>query len=137
MLNKFGLYRNLSVLHLQFGAPVAQLDRASGYEPEGRRFDSSRARHSLKDMFFVYVLQSESTGRHYVGFCQDVIQRVGQHNAGLTKSTKNRGPWSLVHQEACPTRSATMHRERFFKSGQGREELKRLIRERSAHSSVG
>jgi hypothetical protein len=27
-------------------APVAQLDRASGYEPEGRRFDSSRARHS-------------------------------------------------------------------------------------------
>src|SRR4029077_885727 len=27
------------------GAPVAQLDRASGYEPEGRRFDSSRARH--------------------------------------------------------------------------------------------
>jgi hypothetical protein len=27
------------------GAPVAQLDRASGYEPEGREFDSLRARH--------------------------------------------------------------------------------------------
>jgi hypothetical protein len=27
------------------GAPVAQLDRASGYEPEGREFESLRARH--------------------------------------------------------------------------------------------
>ena len=28
------------------GAPVAQLDRASGYEPEGREFESPRARHT-------------------------------------------------------------------------------------------
>ena len=28
-------------------APVAQLDRASGYEPEGREFESPRARHFL------------------------------------------------------------------------------------------
>lgn len=26
-------------------APVAQLDRASGFEPEGRGFESLRARH--------------------------------------------------------------------------------------------
>jgi hypothetical protein len=26
-------------------APVAQLDRASGYEPEGREFESPRAHH--------------------------------------------------------------------------------------------
>src|SRR5438874_13030843 len=28
-------------------APLAQLDRASGYEPEGREFESPRARHYL------------------------------------------------------------------------------------------
>jgi hypothetical protein len=28
-------------------APLAQLDRASGYEPEGREFESLRAHHSL------------------------------------------------------------------------------------------
>src|SRR5436853_2980119 len=27
--------------------PLAQVDRASGYEPEGQRFESSRAHHSL------------------------------------------------------------------------------------------
>ena len=29
------------------GAPVAQLDRASGYEPEGREFESLRAHHLI------------------------------------------------------------------------------------------
>jgi hypothetical protein len=29
-------------------APVAQLDRASGYEPEGRLFESARAHHRCR-----------------------------------------------------------------------------------------
>ena len=31
-------------------APVAQLDRASGYEPEGRVFESLRAHHKNTDL---------------------------------------------------------------------------------------
>ena len=31
-------------------APVAQLDRAPGFEPVGRRFESCRARHTLKPL---------------------------------------------------------------------------------------
>ena len=78
-------------------------------------------------MFFVYVLGSETTGRHYVGFASDVVQRLGQHNSGITQSTRNRGPWKLVYQETLQTRSAAMRRERYLKSGQGREELKRIL----------
>ena len=33
---------------LYSSAPVAQLDRASGYEPEGRVFESPRAHHSFQ-----------------------------------------------------------------------------------------
>ena len=33
-------------------APVAQLDRVSDYESEGRRFESSRARHLFKMLFY-------------------------------------------------------------------------------------
>ena len=47
-------------------------------------------------MYFVFVLQSEATGRHYVGHTSDLTQRLSQHNNGITKSTKNRGPWKLV-----------------------------------------
>ena len=83
-------------------------------------------------MYFVYVLRNQGTGRHYTGYCVDPVQRLGQHNAGVTKSTKNRGPWELVYQEAFGTRSEAMRRERFLKSGKGREELKRLIADSSA-----
>ena len=31
-------------------APVAQLDRVSGYEPEGREFESCRARQLIQRM---------------------------------------------------------------------------------------
>ncbi len=78
-------------------------------------------------MFYVYVLQSETTHHHYTGYAADLAQRVGQHNAGITKSTKNRGPWKLVYQEQYESRAEAMRREKFLKSGQGREQLADLI----------
>ena len=78
-------------------------------------------------MFCVYVLQSETTKHFYTGFAADLVQRVGQHNAGITKSTKNRGPWKLVYQEQYETRAEAMRREKFLKSGKGRELLVDLI----------
>jgi len=78
-------------------------------------------------MFYVYVLQSESTKRFYTGFTADLEQRVGQHNSGVTKSTKNRGPWKLVYTEKYDSRAEAMGRERALKSGKGREQLPALI----------
>ncbi len=78
-------------------------------------------------MFFVYVLRSKTSGRLYIGYTSDLTQRLGQHNHGVTKSTKNRGPWELVHREGFATRGEAMQQERFLKSGQGREELKNLL----------
>jgi putative endonuclease len=78
-------------------------------------------------MYFVYVLQNKTTGRHYTGHCTDPSQRLGQHNAGVTKSTKNRGVWDLVYQEAFESRGEVMRRERFLKSGKGREQLQRIL----------
>ena len=78
-------------------------------------------------MFHVYVLRSETTGSHYVGYTSDLRQRSGQHNHGITKSTKNRGPWQMVYHEGFNTRPEAVRRERFLKAGQGREELKRIM----------
>ncbi|MBI2760016.1 MAG: GIY-YIG nuclease family protein, partial [Chloroflexi bacterium] len=33
-------------------------------------------------MFWVYVLRSEKTGRHYTGSCHDLDNRVREHNSG-------------------------------------------------------
>jgi putative endonuclease len=86
-------------------------------------------------MFFVYVLENEITLKHYTGFTSDLTQRVGQHNHGVTKSTKNRGTWKLVHHEEFATRSEAMTREKFLKSGKGRQELNELLAKQRVNST--
>jgi len=78
-------------------------------------------------MFYVYVLQSETSKHYYTGFRTDLKHRVGQHNAGITKSTTNRGPWKLVYQEEFSSRPEAMRQEKFLKSGKGREQIAELI----------
>src|SRR5438477_322481 len=77
-------------------------------------------------MFHVYVLRSERTGRRYVGSCKDLCKRLRRHNAGLVSATKNGIPWTLVHSETFLTRSEAIMRERYFKTGRGRNELDRI-----------
>jgi putative endonuclease len=76
-------------------------------------------------MFFVYVLRSERTGRRYLGSCADVQRRFREHNCGASKATKHGVPWRLIHVEEFATRSDAVQRERYFKTGHGRDELDR------------
>ena len=81
--------------------------------------------------YHVYVLQSESTGKTYVGQTSDLVRRLCQHNDPnftVTLYTKrNSGPWKLLHSEEYSTRAEAMHREKNLKSGQGREWIKNNI----------
>ncbi len=51
----------------------------------------------MSEVYRVYALQS-GAGKFYIGFSENVTLRVQQHNAGLTRSTRGRGPWKLVWQ---------------------------------------
>jgi len=77
-------------------------------------------------MFYVYVLRSLRTGRRYVGFCEELQERLRRHNAGDTKSTRTGVPWVMVYSEPFKTRIEAIRRERYFKTGRGREELERI-----------
>jgi putative endonuclease len=33
---------------------------------------------------------------HYIGLTEDVAHRVQQHNSGMTRSTRGKGPWELI-----------------------------------------
>jgi putative endonuclease len=81
-------------------------------------------------MITVYVLQSESTGRFYIGVTADVDRRVAEHNARQNPSTRGRGPWRLVYTEQYPTRCEALHRERQLKSWRSHTALAELIAQR-------
>ena len=78
-------------------------------------------------MFTVYVLRSDVDGRLYKGFTKDLSIRIAQHNSGKTKSTKGYIPWQLVYSETFTTLEEALLREKFLKTGQGRDFLKRTI----------
>jgi len=78
-------------------------------------------------MFSVYVLRSKSTGRFYTGSTSNLSARIEQHNTNASQSTKNHGPWELIHQEDFRSRSEAVRRERELKTGKGRDELDRLL----------
>ncbi len=75
-------------------------------------------------MMFVYVLKSEKEGRLYVGMTISVEKRLKEHNAGKTKSTKGYRPWKVVHTEEYPDRTTARKREKYLKSGYGKQWLK-------------
>ncbi len=77
-------------------------------------------------MFHLYVLKSVKTGRRNVGYCQQLEDRLHRHNTGQSKATRHGAPWILLHTEDVPSRSEAMKRERFYKTGRGREELDAL-----------
>ena len=77
-------------------------------------------------MFYCYVLRSQKTGRRYVGSCEDLADRIRRHNAGESKATKHGLPWILVRSESFAARSEATQRERYCKTGRGREELDKV-----------
>ncbi len=78
-------------------------------------------------MFIVYVIQSVSTGKIYTGHTNCIERRIREHNFRNKRFTSNKGPWQLVYKEEYPDRSLAMTREKFLKSGKGREFLKQQI----------
>ena len=78
-------------------------------------------------MFFVYVLRSVVNNWFYTGQTENLNARLKQHNAGKTKSTKGYRPLELVYFEVCNSRKNALAREKFLKSGIGREFLRTEI----------
>lgn len=83
--------------------------------------------YRMKEMFYTYVLISQKDGKLYVGFAEDLKNRISDHNNGLVGSTKSRRPLQLIYYEACVSKDKAIQREKYFKTGFGRRFLKNRI----------
>jgi len=84
------------------------------------------------DVFYVYQIQSvEMPNRTYVGFAQDLRQRMKDHNAGRNASTKNGRPWELDFYVALKEKRSALDFEAYLKTASGKAfSRKRLICEK-------
>ncbi len=75
-------------------------------------------------MWFAYALQSCRDGGLYIGMTSDIERRIKEHNGGYNQSTRSRVPFTLIYSEQCASRGEAREREKYLKSGQGRNFLK-------------
>ncbi len=80
-------------------------------------------------MYFVYILYSNSLSNYYIGHCQSLSKRLGQHNKGKVRSTKRGVPWQIVYTEIFTTRLQASMREKQIKSYKSGEAFKKLVRQ--------
>ena len=79
-------------------------------------------------MFFTYILQSEKSGRYYIGYAEDIYKRLERHNAGKVTATRNKGPWVIVYFEPHDTKAGANSRELYIKSMKSRIYIEGLIK---------
>lgn len=77
-------------------------------------------------MWTVYVLRSRKNGWLYIGLTNDSDRRKAEHDKGYNRSTKGKGPFDLPQSEVFATRPEARQREKYLKSGVGRELLHQL-----------
>jgi putative endonuclease len=78
-------------------------------------------------MYGVYILRSLKDKGLYVGYSDDVKRRLIEHKKGKVLSTHSRRPLDLIYCELYKSRKDAMRRERFFKSGWGRNYIKKIL----------
>ena len=78
-------------------------------------------------MHYVYAIKSENRNYIYVGMTNDPKRRIGEHNNKYVRTTRAYAPFVKILTEEFPSRIEARKREKYLKSGAGKEYLKSLI----------
>jgi putative endonuclease len=79
-------------------------------------------------MYYVYILFSESSGKTYVGYTSDLSRRLSEHNITEKKGfTLKYRPWKLIYSEMFEEKKEASSKEKYFKTGKGRDEIKKIV----------
>jgi putative endonuclease len=77
-------------------------------------------------MFYVYAISSIEKNYIYVGLTSNFEERLKRHNGLKERTTKFYAPFKLIYLEEAITRIDARVREKYWKSGVGKEKLRSL-----------
>ena len=92
--------------------------------------DLPAGRQGASFMYFVYIIRSKSTGKYYTGMTNDLTRRLMEHNGHhlSTKTTFKLTDYELVYSEELVDRTSARKREKYLKSGAGRELREKIVK---------
>jgi predicted GIY-YIG superfamily endonuclease len=78
--------------------------------------------------YYVYILESaNSPERFYVGFTENLQERLKQHNEGHSPHTSKSRPWRIKTALAFTDREKALDFERYLKTASGRAFAKKRL----------
>jgi len=77
-------------------------------------------------MYFTYALKSKEKSYIYVGISDNPERRISQHNLGYNKTIRPYCPFDILLIEKHANRNDAREREKYLKSGCGKEFLKNI-----------
>ena len=101
---------------------------------EDPRFYQARGLRQNRDsvteyfmQYYTYILKSNKDNSYYIGYTQNIVKRIRDHNKGLSKYTKLRRPYILVFKNEFKVRREAIKYERYLKSLKKRAYLEKII----------
>ncbi len=79
--------------------------------------------------YYVYILHNVHKNFIYIGYSENVKERVAAHNEGKSQSTKHYIPLELIHYEAYNTMSDAKRRELYLKTNKGRTTIMTMLKD--------
>jgi putative endonuclease len=79
-------------------------------------------------MFYVYIIEDQTTHSRYIGYTSHLKQRFCQHQNREVYTTKHWSALRLIYAEYYLNKKDAEGRERFLKSGAGWRFLKKQLR---------
>lgn len=79
--------------------------------------------------YYIYILYNPLKNFIYIGYTENLKQRLINHNKGENKSTRPYIPLELIHYEAYRNMKDAKRRELFLKSNKGKTTLKTMLKE--------
>lgn len=83
---------------------------------------------TLNKIYWVYVLLSLKDKKRYIGYTENINERLKQHKEGKVFSTKLRRPLILNYLEGCLDKQDAKRREGYLKTTGGRRFLAKRLK---------
>jgi putative endonuclease len=80
-------------------------------------------------IFYVYILESETSGKWYYGFTENIVKRFIDHQNNRSKYTKFRGPWKLIFKREFLDKREALHFEKQLKKARNKDFIKEKFKD--------
>ena len=78
----------------------------------------------VSSMYYVYIIESTSSGKWYYGFSENLEQRILDHQTNRAKHTRFKGPWKLIFKMCFREKKEALLFEKYLKKVRNKEFIK-------------